>query len=105
MTDETLDQGIKASPQPSNQQGNKTLPSSGGILAMGIISIVLAGLIGIILAIIALSLSGKAEREYQANPGEYREGSYKNMKAGRVCAIIGVSISVLALIFLFGGRL
>ena len=104
MTEETLDQGIKAAPQPTNQQGNKTLPSSGGILAMGIISIVLAGLIGVILAIIALSLSGKAEREYKTNPGEYREGSYKNMKAGKVCAIIGISISVLAIIIIIGAN-
>lgn len=104
MTEETLDQGIKAAPQRTNQQGNKTLPSSGGILAMGIISIVLAGLIGVILAIIALSLSGKAEREYQANPGEYREGSYKNMKAGKVCAIIGISISALAIIIIIGAN-
>jgi hypothetical protein len=98
MTDETLDQEIKAAPQPTTQQGNTTLPSSGGILAMGIISIVLAGGIGIILAIIALSLSGGAERKYRENPEMYREGSYKNMRAGKVCAIIGMSLTVLVIL-------
>lgn len=86
-----------------NLSGNtelKNLPNAGGILAMGIISIVFAGLVGLILSIISLSLSGKAIRTYEANSSAYTESSYKNVKAGKVCAIIGLSISGLALLII-----
>ncbi|MDG1427466.1 MAG: hypothetical protein P8H56_01510 [Crocinitomicaceae bacterium] len=93
MSDELLDHEHKH--VQTTNTGNETLPNSGGILAMGIISIVLAGGIGIILGIIAVSLTGKAERLYRENPGKYKEGSYKNMRAGKVCGIIGMSLAVL----------
>lgn len=32
---------------------------------------------------------------YNAKPGKYSESSYKNLKAGRVCAIIGTSLSAM----------
>jgi hypothetical protein len=51
------------------------------------------GLIGLTLGIIALVLSGKSEKLYKANPAGFQEASYKNLKAGRVCAIIGTSLS------------
>ena len=76
------------------------LPNSSGILTLGILSIVFAGGIGIILGIIALGLSGGTFRQYKANPKLYTEGSVKNAKAGRVCAIIGVSIAGLIILFL-----
>jgi len=40
-----------------------------------------------------LVLSGKANALYHENPDLYTEGSYKNMKAGRICAIIGTVLS------------
>jgi len=76
-----------------NQQ---TLPNSGGVLAMGIISIAgcwCYGFIALTLGIIALVLASKSMKLYNANPELYTEGSYKNLKAGRVCAIIGTSLS------------
>ncbi len=80
------------------------LPNSGGILAMGIISLVLFcccyGIISIVLAIIALVLSSKAQREYMQNPDLYTYSSYKNMKAGRVTAIIGLCLAALMIVFL-----
>jgi uncharacterized membrane protein YjgN (DUF898 family) len=69
------------------------VPNSGGILAMGIMSIVFAGSVGIILGIISLALSGTALRLYVENPHKYTESSYKNAKAGKVCAIIGVCLA------------
>ena len=89
-TEETLDSAIKTKVAAS--QGKENLPNHGGILTMGILSIVFAGLIGLILGIISLSLSGKAISEYKANPDKYTESSYKNVKAGKVCAIIGISL-------------
>ncbi|MEA3317860.1 MAG: CCC motif membrane protein [Bacteroidota bacterium] len=76
----------------------ETLPNSSGVLAMGIISIAgcwCYGLIALILGIIALVLSGKSMKLYNAKPGKYSESSYKNLKAGRVCAIIGTSLSAM----------
>ncbi|MFW5805056.1 MAG: CCC motif membrane protein [Bacteroidales bacterium] len=94
--------------QESSAEAPKTmqqpLPNSGGILAMGIISLVLFcccyGIISIVLAIIALVLSSKAQREYMQNPDLYTYSSYKNMKAGRVTAIIGLCLAALMIVFL-----
>lgn len=76
--------------------------NAGGILTMGILSIVLAGLIGLILGIIALSMAKSATDAYQANPSKYDEASYSRMNSGRICAIIGVSLSGLAILIVIG---
>jgi len=78
------------------------LPNSTGVLVLGILSIVFCwsyGVVGLVLGIIALSMSGKSNAMYLANPLQYSVSSYNNMKAGRVCAIIGTVISALFLIF------
>jgi len=72
-------------------------------LVLGIISIVgcfCYGVIGLILGIIAIVLSSKAITLYKINIGTYTEQSYNNMKAGRICAIIGLSLSAAYLIFI-----
>lgn len=76
------------------------LPNSTGILIMGILSIIFAGLIGVILSIIALSMSRRVVANYKANPMVYTESSYSRVKAGRVCAIIGLCIFGFMLLFL-----
>ena len=86
---ETLDQGTQTSTSIVKQK----LPNHGGILTMGILSIVFAGGIGIILGIIALSMSGAPIRMYKENPEKYEESSYKNVKAGKTCSIIGISLA------------
>ncbi len=78
-------------------EGNKLmLPNSTAILVLGIVSIVgvlcTQGLLGIILGIIGLVLSGTPMRMYKENPDAYTEASIKNLKAGRICSIIGVSL-------------
>jgi type III secretory pathway component EscV len=93
--------------QNFNQQfgqplGQQMLPNSTAVLVLGIISIIgcfCYGFVGVVLGIIALVLAGKAGALYQQNPGLYSEVSYKNMKAGKTCAIIGLSLSAVALIF------
>ena len=62
------------------------LPNAGGILAMGILSIIFVGLIGVILGIISVSMGGKALAEYKMNPSKYTVASYKNANAGRTFA-------------------
>jgi len=72
------------------------LPNSTAVLVLGILSIAVCwcyGLFGITMGIIALVLSGKARALYLENPELYTEGSFKNMKAGRICAIIGTVLS------------
>ena len=94
--DNFLDQEVKTGPS------NQSVPNAGGTLTLGILSIVFAGLIGIILGIIALSISSGPKFDYENNPGKYRPGSYKTLTAGRTCAIVGLSLSGLVLLIIIG---
>jgi hypothetical protein len=83
--------------------GQKPLPNATGVLVMGIISIATCwcyGVPGITLGIISLILGGKGKRLYKANPSQYTVNSYSNLKAGNICAIIGLSLSALFLIYI-----
>ena len=78
------------------------LPNATVVLVLGIVSIVTCwcyGIIGIVCAIIALVLAKSAASLYVSSPEKYTEGSFKNMNAGKVCAWIGLSLSILYLIF------
>jgi len=87
---------------PSQQQFSSNpqipLPNATPVLVLGIIGIVgcfCYGVVGLVCSIIALVLSKKDMTLYNANPGAYTPGSLSNLKAGRVCAIIGLSLSIL----------
>ena len=87
----------------NNQFGHGQLPNSTAVLVLGILSIALCfcyGIVGLVLGIIALVLASKGADIYAANPGAYSLASYNNLKAGRICAIIGVILSVLYILFL-----
>jgi amino acid transporter len=90
------------SPNPQTPLSNAT-----PVLVLGIISIVgcfCYAFPGLICGIIALVLAKKDLDLYKANPSAYTEGSFNNLKAGRVCAIVGLSLSafyVLCLILVF----
>jgi uncharacterized membrane protein (DUF441 family) len=74
----------------------KELPNSTGVLVLGILSIVFCccyGIIGLTFGIIALYLSKQGIELYEVNPSLYTSVSYNNLKAGRVCAIIGIVLS------------
>jgi amino acid permease len=82
-----------------NNLGTKKVPNNVGILVLGICSIfpgcVCYAIPGIVCGIIALVMSSKANKLIQANPGMYDEGSKQLVKAGKICGIIGLSLSIL----------
>lgn len=83
---------------PGMQQ---TLPNATVVLVLGILSIVTCccyGVIGLILAIIALVMAKKDRALYAMNMSAYTESSFKNLNAGRVCAIIGLILNILYLL-------
>lgn len=93
--------------QAFNNQTQQNLPNATGVLVLGILSIVFCfcyGIIGITLGIIGLVMANKALKLYLATPESYTESSYKNVKAGRICAIVGLCISsiyaIIALIYI-----
>jgi hypothetical protein len=74
------------------------LPNATTVLVLGIIGIAgcfCYGLPGLICAVIALVLASKDLKLYKANPDAYTPGSVSNLKGGRICAIIGLSLSIL----------
>ena len=88
------------------------IPNATAVLVLGILSIVFCwciGIPGLAMGIIALVLASNCEKLYFENPTLYTENSYKNLNAGKICAIIGTVLSGLyillfiAKIFLFGG--
>ena len=88
-------------PQYTQPFGQQPLPNATGVLVLGIISIVgcfCYGIVGLVTGIISIVLSSKANKLYLANPALYTEASFKNMKAGRVCAIIGTCLSAIYLV-------
>jgi hypothetical protein len=92
--------------QQYGQQGwmpQKNLPNAIAVLILGICSIFPGcfcfGVVGIACGIVALVLSKKDMALYSANPNIYSISSYNNLKAGRICAIIGLCVSAMILIF------
>ena len=78
------------------------LPNSTTILVLGICSIATCwctGLIGLGLGITALVMSKKARLMHEAYPESFTENSLNNMKAGKICGIIGVCLSSLTLAY------
>lgn len=70
------------------------LPNATATLVLGILSIVVCFICGII----ALVISNRDVELYRANPDLYSEASYGNIKAGRICAIIGIALQVIGVI-------
>jgi len=98
--DDLLDPGIRNTNSSSNVQA--ALPHANAVLVLGIISIVgcfFWGIPGLICGIISLALFPKDKRTYDSNPQRY-ENSYKNSKAGMVCAVIGTSLSFVTFMIL-----
>jgi Na+-transporting methylmalonyl-CoA/oxaloacetate decarboxylase gamma subunit len=74
------------------------LPNNTAVLVLGILSILVCFVCGII----ALIMSKKDMDLYRANPDAYSTASYNNLKAGRICAIIGIALQAIGiLVWLF----
>lgn len=89
--------------QFQNFQVQRPLPNATAVLVLGIIGIVgcfCYGIPGLICSIIALVLFSKDKQLYVANPELYTEASFKNEKSGRICAIIGISLSILYILLI-----
>ncbi|KAA5533576.1 hypothetical protein F0919_13635 [Taibaiella lutea] len=97
---------MENSTQPSGQIFNtprQELPNATAVLVLGIISLVgcfCYVVPGLTCSIIALVLASSAKRTYLNNPDLYTEGSYKNLNAGRVCAIIGLSLAAVGVLIM-----
>lgn len=92
-------------PQPATPQFKiqENVPNSTAVLVLGILSIVTCfcyGIFGIVFGIIALVLASKGIKMYNAFPEKYSLPSFKNLNAGKICAIIGLSLSALFLIYI-----
>ncbi|MDP4210866.1 MAG: hypothetical protein Q8928_18810 [Bacteroidota bacterium] len=61
--------------------------------------------LGLVLEIITLVLAGKGKGIYQAQPLGYIKGSYRKLKIGEICAIAGIGLSILSLVFLLIRRI
>jgi len=70
------------------------LPNATATLVLGILSIVICFICGIV----ALAISNKDVKLYRSNPELYSTASYNNIKAGRICAIIGIALQAVGLI-------
>lgn len=82
-------------------QTQRPLPNGTAVLVLGIISIVgcfCDGIPGLICGIIALVLANKDMKLYSLDPTLYTPGSYSNLRSGRICAIIGLSVSAVYLV-------
>jgi hypothetical protein len=87
----------------SSLSGSQMVPYSSSVLVLGILSIALCwcyGIVGIVLGIIALVQSSRGNKAYLDSPSSYKEGSYKNLKAGKICAIIGLCLSSLYVLYI-----
>ncbi len=87
--------------QQQNSIRQVPLPNATAVLVLGITSIVLCwcqGIVGLILAVVALVLANRDLVLYASNPQNFTINSFNNVKTGRTIAIIGL---VLAGIFLF----
>jgi hypothetical protein len=79
------------------------LPNSNTILVLGILSLVFCwwhifSIAGVVLSIVTLSLARKELSLFYSQPNNFTVSSLNNVKAGRVCAIIGLIISILVFV-------
>ena len=80
----------------NNSGGSLPTPNSAAVLVLGILTLVLCwcyGVVSVVLGTIALVLASSGEREYKLNPQAFSQASYKNLKAGKTCAIIGLCLA------------
>ncbi len=86
-----------------NKLIQQNLPNSTTVLVLGILSIVFScwyfSIVGVVLSILALVLANRDLSLYYSNESQYTLSSFNNVKAGRICAIIGLAVAIIFFIF------
>ena len=97
MNEHTDNQASQPAGSGFTEQTRINLPNASTVLLLGILSIIFSfwyfSLAGIIMGVIALYIAGKDLRLYAIDPSRYTLSSFNNIKAGRVCAIIGLVVA------------
>lgn len=98
----------------NDETGEVRMKNSTVTLILGIASIpmcfcsiipyigILFVLIGLALPIIALIISKDEWRAYKLNPSSFHSGDAGNMKAGRICALVGLLLNGLLVLLIIG---
>lgn len=60
---------------------------------------ILTVVLGLLLGIIAISMSVQGMRLYKSNPAAYTAASYQQLRGGRICGIVGLSVSGAIIVF------
>jgi len=97
-----MEQKDLLSPIP-NYGTPQNLPNATTALVLGIVSIVGSlcyGIIGLICGIIGLVIANKDRKLYQSAPDLYSSSSLSTSNAGRICSIVGISLSLLLIILI-----
>lgn len=95
-----MDQNYQNQQPPyGNFQRQEPLPNATLILVLGILSILVCQPLGIA----ALIMGNNSLDAYQKNPERYTEGSLGNVKAGRICGIIGICLIGVFIILALAG--
>ena len=93
-TKDDFDNGFRNEPQIP-------VPNATIILFLGILSIpCCCCVVGIIPAVIAIVLASNAGKLYNAEPERYTQSSYSNMNTGKICAIIGLILSIMFAVYM-----
>jgi M penetrans paralogue family 26 len=103
MEEQQADKNHTRQESDYNNVFQQNLPNSKTVLVLGILSIVLSSwyfsIAGVVLSILALVLANRDLSLYYSNKSQYTLSSFNNLKAGRVCAIIGLAVAILFFIF------
>jgi hypothetical protein len=103
MEEQQTDKNHSIQESDYNNVFQQNLPNSKTVLVLGILSIVLSiwyfSIVGVVLSILALVLANRDLSLYYSNKSQYTLSSFNNLKAGRVCAIIGLAVAVVFFIF------
>lgn len=82
-----------------NSTFQQNLPNSKTVLVLGILSIIFSSwyfaILGALLSILALVMANRDMTIYYSDTSKYTLSSLNNLKAGRVCAMIGLSVAIL----------
>ncbi len=106
MSDDQFNSGPAQQPEGFHRyqhqyEGHLPVPNSTEVLVLGILTIVFCwcyGIVSVILGIVALVLASEGEKKFRSNPNLYSLSSYKNLRAGRTCAIVGLCLSILSVV-------